>query len=68
MKFDELWSQIEKQNTNLKNDNEVRMTVSGFKKAIKLAYNIGYDSGYVEGAENGTGGLAMFEQIFGKRI
>lgn len=67
MKFEELWIIIENKNTNLKNDKEVRMTINGFRKALKTAYDQGYDAGYVEGAENGTGGLNVFEQMFGRK-
>jgi len=66
MKFDKLWNIIEKKNPNLVNDKEVRMTVDGFKKAVKLAYDQGYEEGYDEGYEKGKNEVPLFENLFGK--
>lgn len=63
MKFEELWMVIEDKNPNLKNDKEVRMTISGFKKAIKLAYDQGYKTGHQEGLDS----KSVFDQMFGNR-
>lgn len=45
MEFEQLWDIIIEKNINLKTDTEVRMTVNGFKKALKLAFDKGYDEG-----------------------
>jgi len=63
MDFDELWNIIVEKNENLKNDKEVRMTVDGFKKAVKLAY----DQGHKEGHTDGTNSKSVFEDLFGGR-
>ena len=57
MEFDDLWLIIEAKNSNLKNNKEVRMTINGFKKAVKL----GYDKGYQAGVDS----KSMFDNIFG---
>ena len=64
MNFDKLWLIIESKNPNLKNDEEVRMTISGFKKAIKLAYDQGYKTGNQEGLDS----KSVFDQMFGNRF
>lgn len=48
MTFDELWDVIVNKNKNLQTDTEVKMTVKGFKKALKLAY----DKGHLEGKDD----------------
>jgi hypothetical protein len=63
MQFDELWDIIVEKNENLKNDKEVRMTVEGFKKAIRVAY----EQGHKEGHEVASNDKSVFENIFGKR-
>lgn len=41
MTFDALWQEIEKQNPNLKTEQEVTLKVRGFKKAVRLGYEHG---------------------------
>jgi len=50
MQFDELWIILVKKNINLQEveDSTVTMTVRGFKKALKLAY----EQGLSEGSQN----------------
>lgn len=52
MDFDKLWDIIVEKNINLKTDAEVRMTVNGFKKALKLAYDKGLEEGEGYGDES----------------
>lgn len=66
MTFDDLWDEVVKQNKNLQIDKEVRMTVNGFKKAVKLAYEKGYDEGIEKGYDDGKATLSVFENIFGR--
>ena len=49
MTFEELWDVIVKKNPNLQADTMVTMTVNGFKKALKMAY----EQGVKQGVENG---------------
>lgn len=62
MEFDELYEIIEKKNSILVNNKTVTLTQSGFRKALKLAY----DKGKEEGIEIGNSQLSIFEKIFGK--
>ena len=52
MEFEQLWDIIVEKNVNLKTDVEVRMTINGFKKALKLAYDKGLDEGEGYGDES----------------
>ena len=63
MKFDDLWDIIVDKNKSLKNDKEVRMTVEGFKKAVKLTY----EKGYEEGHSIASNDKYLFDSIFGNR-
>ena len=66
MNFDDLWEIIEKKNPNLVTDKEIKMTVKGFRKAVKLAFDKGYEQGIAQGFNDGNNALSAFEQIFGK--
>jgi hypothetical protein len=69
MNFDKLWDIIVQKNSNLSNDKEVRMTIEGFKKAIKLGYDEGFKAGLKDCHPKYPGSDSIppiFDQIFGK--
>ena len=67
MQFNQLWIIIVKKNQNLERDIEVKMTVNGFKKALRLAYDKGYEHGSQESyGQAGSEVNNLFGTLFGR--
>ena len=62
MEFDILWDIIVEKNKNLQSDKEIRMKITGFKKAIRLAFDKGFEHGYQKGKNENS----LFDNLFGK--
>lgn len=71
MTFESLWNIIVSKNVILQQSKTVSMTENNFKKALKLAYDQGYNEGvkgyelgYDEGVKDKPSTPSLFDQFF----